>query len=381
MFIVEPYTRNSGIRSPLGFLSLATNWARRLFPGITVLTRDFLHVELLHQEMRRLSRKGFSQWKVKEVLKSRQTHRRLEMEANRIKKENDPSMTKMTYWQRYGSLFKYFRLQDAPRILRAKDVSKIVFQRGIPGEHQGWLKEDLESRRRRINHLRWFETFYPLIERPSPDGKISGNVRWWITGIGTPKYVSDDIRLSRQIEFAFVVWQTYFEICCILLLSKKSPPTSPGPISGLPAVTGSLIGLANGIASGESPDLSRLESLAKSLLALHVSFLGKSIPRWQKEVQRRYGDSKLYLLYDGIPAASLAVLPPQKLLSRLVSLHESYCQAQGKRHALYVKKTAGNKFEPVSWPDPWITVQFTSGRWGLFGYRLNEAVVFATSLD
>jgi hypothetical protein len=49
MFLVEPYAPEPSIRSALGFLALSTRWANLLFPGITVLTRDFFHLELLHR--------------------------------------------------------------------------------------------------------------------------------------------------------------------------------------------------------------------------------------------------------------------------------------------------------------------------------------------
>jgi hypothetical protein len=49
LFIVQPFQKDSDIRSALGFMSLASRWGDHLFPGITVLTRDLYAVQAMHQ--------------------------------------------------------------------------------------------------------------------------------------------------------------------------------------------------------------------------------------------------------------------------------------------------------------------------------------------
>src|SRR2546430_7591412 len=87
-FIIEPYVKPSTIRSPLGFMSQATYWAQLLFPGVTVLTRHFLHVELLLRELRRRKKAGEPLGKIEQTLRSPAMHRRLERsEERRVGKE------------------------------------------------------------------------------------------------------------------------------------------------------------------------------------------------------------------------------------------------------------------------------------------------------
>src|SRR5262249_17511898 len=151
----------STIRSPLGFMSQATYWAQLLFPGITVLTRDFLHVELLHRELRRQKNHGVPREKIDQMLRSPALHRRLDQEyKHRVGRETDTTITKVTYWQRYSSLFNYFRLWDAPRLLRRTELGSLVFDPRVPVEFRSWaVSEKADRRRRRISHTRWYLSF------------------------------------------------------------------------------------------------------------------------------------------------------------------------------------------------------------------------------
>src|SRR5437868_7912779 len=95
-FIVEPYLKPTTIRSPLGFMSQATYWAQLLFPGITVLTRDFLHIELLLRELRRCKKAGAPREKILSTLRSVTLHARLEREyRRRVGDERDQAITKV----------------------------------------------------------------------------------------------------------------------------------------------------------------------------------------------------------------------------------------------------------------------------------------------
>ena len=49
-------------------MSQATYWAQLLFPGVTVLTRHFLHVELLLRELRRRKKGGHSPQQIRQAL-------------------------------------------------------------------------------------------------------------------------------------------------------------------------------------------------------------------------------------------------------------------------------------------------------------------------
>jgi hypothetical protein len=92
-FIIEPYLKASTVRSPLGFMSLATHWAQLLFPGITVLTRDFLHLELLLRELRRRNRSGESRQKILAAMSAVTLHARLEREyRHRVGDDREPGL-------------------------------------------------------------------------------------------------------------------------------------------------------------------------------------------------------------------------------------------------------------------------------------------------
>src|SRR6266513_391015 len=371
-FIIEPYVKPSTIRSPLGFMSQATYWAQLLFPGVTVLTRHFLHVELLLRELRRRKRAGEPRGKIEQTLRSPAMHRRLEREYKRaVGAENDQIVTKMTYWQRYASMFEYFGLWKAPRNLQPKDLWQIVFCGRMPSEFRTWVVPEVpEKRRRRIAHTRWYLRFQDeLIGAAGQPERLL----WWVTGEGAPRDASNEIRLSRCLSYAFLVWQTLFEVGGTLRFRDASlPKASSQVLSAREAVD--LLVLATEEAEPSTDTLKRVFS---GLLSAHVHQLKPSMPKWQATVERQsWHESTLTRLYDGSPVRELAAVPAPLVFSRLVQLHQYYCARQGKTDAEFIR-ASGNGFTPLKFPK--ISASFQRTPWGLFGYRLDQAVALYRS--
>jgi hypothetical protein len=372
LFIVQPYLKASTIRSPLGFMSLATYWAQLLFPGITVLTRDFRHVELLHRELRRHKTVGVPREKIDEALRSPALHKRLEKEyRQRVGRETDAAITKVTYWQRYRSLFDYFGLWNAPRLLRRTELWALVFAPRVPAEFRSWaVAEKADHRRRRISHTRWYLRFRNGLREAN--GRVGPAVLWWVTGEGGPRDASEEIRLSRRLSYAFLIWQTLFEVGAKLRHGGHAlPRASSKPINARETVDLLII------ATHGEPGVDVLRRIFSGLLSAHTHQLGHSLPAWQARVERHdWHHTNLTQLYDGMPVKSLAAMPAHTLFGRLVALHERYCQAQGKTDAEFVRAVAG-RFEPVRMAK--VSASFGSPPWGLFGYRLDQAAVLHQS--
>lgn len=371
-FIIEPYVKPSTIRSPLGFMSQATYWAQLLFPGVTVLTRHFLHVELLLRELRRRKKVGESRQKIEQMLRSPTMHRRLEREYKRaVDAENDQVVTKMTYWQRYASMFEYFGLWKAPRNLQPKDLWQIVFSGRMPREFRTWaVPEASEKRRRRIAHTRWYLRFQEeLVEAAGEPERLL----WWVTGEGGPRDASAEMRLSRRLSYAFLVWQTLFEVGSKLRFRGTALPKATSRVLS-PREVVNLLVLA---AEQAEPSTDNLKRVFSGLLSAHAHQLKPSLPQWQATVERQpWHESTLTRLYDGSPVKELAVVPAPSLFSRLVGLHQYYCERQGKTDAEFIRASA-NGFAPLKFPK--ISAQFQATPWGLFGYRLDQAVALYRS--
>jgi hypothetical protein len=370
-FVVEPYLKASGIRSPLGFMSQATRWAQLLFPGITVLTRDFLHVELLHRELRSRKKAGESRNKIEEVLRSPAVHRRLEREyKGRVGDEDDATVTRMTYWQRYGSLFEYFGLWSAPRSLRRKELWSLVFSGRIPNDCRAWWThpEPLDNRQRRIRHTRWYLRFQDELVAA---GQVPPRLLWWVTGDGGPGDVSEDIKLSRRLSYAFLIWQTLFEVGIKLRFRGHAlPKASSRPVNASEAVA-LLVQATDG-----EPGSDVLKRVFSGLLSAHVHQLRRGMPSWQAKVERKWHDGRLTTLYDGTPVKDLATLPASSLFYRLVELHQYYCRWQGKPDAEFIRPVR-DTFRPLKFAA--ISASFRGTPWGLFGYRLDQAATLYRS--
>lgn len=368
MFLIEPYVTEPSIRSALGFMGLSSRWANVLFPGITVLTREFLQLELLHREMCRLRRSGKSRERVESELAKRSMHRALETEFNR---KRDPesagdAVTKMTYWQRYASMARHFKLWESRKALSSWELHDLVFRRSIPTRHRALKVEAPEVRSRRINHTGWYSQH-----------RDKGCVRktWWVRGEFSPSGWSDELRLARRLELGFIVWQTYFEICVALLTQKQAIPTKPIRTNFAQALRE-----LKALSEEESPlscDSRRLRRVAAQLLWIH-DFELKGMLRWQAQASK-LGDERLYRLYDqSMTVSDLASTRSRDLFAQLVHLHQIYCGAQGKGSAAYVERTGSGKFRPGKLPS--LSVEFSGGRAGLFGYRLDQAVQLKNSV-
>jgi hypothetical protein len=371
-FIIEPYVKPSTIRSPLGFMSQATYWAQLLFPGVTVLTRHFLHVELLLRELRRKRKAGESRYKIEQLLRSPTVHRRLEQEYKRaVGAENDQVITKMTYWQRYASMFEYFGLWSAPRNLQPRDLWQIVFSGRLPSQFRAWVTPEVaEKRRRRIAHTRWYLRFQQELIAASGQPE---RLLWWVTGEGGPRDASVEIRLSRRLSYAFLLWQTLFEVGAKLRFRGAAfPNTTSRPLN--PRETVELLVLA---VEDAEPSTDTLRRVFSGLLSAHAHQLKPSMPNWQAAVERQpWHESTLTRLYDGSAVRDLATTPAGSLFARLVNLHGYYCERQGKTDAEFIRANA-NGFTPLKFPR--ISAQFQGTPWGLFGYRLDQAVALYRS--
>lgn len=368
MFLIEPYVSEPSIRSALGFMGLSSRWANVLFPGITVLTREFLQLELLHREMCRLRRSGKSRERVESELAKRSMHRALEAEFNhkRDPESTDDAVTKMTYWQRYASMVRHFKLWESRKALSSSELHDLVFKRSIPVRHRALKVEAPEARSRRINHTVWYGQHRE---------KECVQKLWWVRGEFSPAGWSDELRLARRLELGFIVWQTYFEICVALLTQKQTIPTQPIK-TDFPQAMHDLKALSE----EESPlscDSRRLRRVAAQLLWVH-DFELKGMLRWQAQVSQ-LGDERLYRLYDqSMTVSDLARTRSRDLFTQLVHLHQIYCGAQGKGSAAYVERTGSGKFRPGKLPS--LSVEFSGGRAGLFGYRLDQAVQLQRSV-
>lgn len=368
MFLIEPYVSEPSIRSALGFMSLSSRWANVLFPGITVLTREFLQLELLHREMCRLKRSGKSRERVEKELAKRSMHRALEAEFNHKRNPEgaDDFVTKVTYWQRYASMIRHFKLWESKKALSSRELHDLVFRRSVPPRHRGLKVETPEDRSRRINHTGWYG-------QQRDRGCLQKT--WWLRGEFSSSGWSDEVRFVRRLELGFIVWQTYFEICVALLAKKREVPTRPANTSFAQAFR-DLRALA-GEESPLSSDATRLHRVAAQMLWVHDHEL-KGMRRWQEAV-KQLGDERLYRLYDqSMTVSDLASTRSKDLFAQLVHLHQIYCGAQGKGSAAFVEREGSGKYRPGKLPD--LSVVFSEGRVGLFGYRLEQAVQLKRSV-
>jgi hypothetical protein len=369
-FIIEPYLKATTVRSPLGFMSQATYWAQLLFPGITVLTRHFFHVELLLRELRRRRRLGDMREKIEPALRSRSLHRRLERQYMRyLGEEPDAVVTKVTYWQRYGSMFDYFGLWRAPRGLDQSELWQIVFASRMPEEFRTWARQEAPvERRRRISDTRWYLRFQKELAEAGPD-----RILWWITGDRAPSDVSDEIRLSRRLSYAFLVWQTLFEVGIRLSFQGIRPPR----MSARPLGARQVVDLLVAASLGE-PGRDELKEIFAGLLSAQAHQLAPVMATWQRQVERAsWYRPALTRLYDGTEVGDLAKVPAAALFGRLVELHQYYCRAQGKTDAEFIRSSKGG-FVAKQFGRR-ISASFGSTPGGLFGYRLDQAVALYQS--
>lgn len=364
-------------------MSLASQWGEFLFPGVTVLTRHPLHLRLLQLEYLKVWKKTGDSREAFRHLRKRSVHRKLEKLARTtLNEDSNKPETKMTYWQRYGSMFKYFKLDKATKALSITDIRSIVYSPTIPRKHRLWCIEDPVMRRRRVSHVAWYESFTTRLP-DDPDEQLDCLLRdepAWFTGSGFRNKVPDPVKLSRQLEYAFLIWQTYFEASTLLLLRGKPIVRTPAPGSlQRRVVIRKVRELVQTIRSGEDSDTQdrkgkstsegALIALCRVLLAAHRDLDLKS---WERAVAQSIGED-FTKLYNGRSLATFASAPASKLFDELYRLHTFYCEEQHKPHAKYVESDDA-KYRAVRLPQ--LSVRFQRSQWGLFSYRLEAAVGF-----
>ena len=322
------------------------------------------------RELRRRRRLGDVREKIEPALRSRSLHRRLEREYMRyLGEESDAVVTKVTYWQRYGSMFDYFGLWRAPRELDESELWRIVFASKMPEEFRTWTRQESPvERRRRISDTRWYLRFQQELAEAGAD-----RILWWVTGEGAPSDVSDEIRLSRRLSYAFLVWQTLFEVG--IRLSFQGIQLSR--MSAQPLGARRVVDLLVAATRGE-PGRDALKEIFAGLLSAHAHQLAPGMATWQRKVERAsWYRPALTRLYDGTEVRDLAKVPATSLFRRLVELHQYYCRAQGKTDAEFIRSSKDGFL--VKQFGTRISASFGSTPGGLFGYRLNQAVALYQS--
>jgi hypothetical protein len=381
LFIVQPFQKDSDIRSALGFMSLASRWGDYLFPGITVLTRDLYAVQAMHQVAVGI---GACNPERRPALRRRTTDlkiaRKLRENLARVgdRRPLEDLLQTMTYWQRYGSLFTHFALLDDRRAHSAEWYRRLIFS-ASPGKAG---QDDAELRGRRLAHFKWYRrnrVRLVAVEEDGARGLFRGADgawrRWWLTGRRPPPDVPEPIRLVRELEFFFVVWQTLFEAAVRTIWFS-------GRLSLTPLRTGDPITAFAALVSEakESRQPTPNAKLVRTCMRLHETIVAPHAVPWQRAVTRRLGAAadRFIRLHNGETIADFAKREGARLLDGLAGLHNEYCVLQGKPYVASVRR-----FRPtplVSRPAD-ISMDLSSWRWGLFGYRFTAAVGLFDSAD
>lgn len=356
------------LRSALGFMSAATRWGDYLFPGITVLTRDLHDVVALHQVYcERLARRDHPPLR---LLSGQRWDFAVGQELGRVLKRykipRPARLTQqMTYWQRYGSFFRYFQL-----IKRRKTGTVDSYRRMVFSRDTGSVAEDPQRRRRRIRHFEWYRTHrrHLLANLAEPGTDLNGR-RWWLTGLGAPSRTPIGIVLARRLEYCFIIWQTAFESAAWLLHRERVLPTFSRLSAGDPETLVTAL-----LAARSNPTTGSVTRLLRAALSSHESTIRGTMTAWERRVRHELdadGDvDALTALHNGESIASLGDIPARELLEPLAQLHVLYAGLQNKPQAVAVLSFKDLKPGPRL---PSLNVEFTSQRWGLHGYRLEAA--------
>src|SRR5262249_24429481 len=258
-----------------------------------------------------------------------------------------------------------FGLWSAPRGLRRKELWSLVFSGRLPTDCRAWWPhpEPLENRQRRIRHTRWYIHFQD--ELGAAAGQVPPCLLWWVTGIGVPTEVSEDIKLSRRLSYAFLIWQTIFEVGIKLRFQGHALPKASSRLVSVSEAVQLLVQATDG-----EPGSDVLKRIFSGLLSAHVHQLALGMSSWQAQVQRRWPDGRWTTLYARTPVKDFAALPAFSLFPRLVELHQYYCRWQGKPDAEFIRLVR-DSFRPLKFSE--ISASFRGTPWGLFGYRLDQA--------
>jgi hypothetical protein len=373
-FLIKPFEKQTSIRSVLGLMSIATKWGDYLFPGITVLTRDLHDVAALH---RFIGKNDL--WPPSPAFQKvsrRSSDKKVGVELARILRANRLPIPitltqQMTFWQRYGSFFKYFDL-----ISRGKSRSIDSYRRLVFSGTLQRIPDDARQRGRRIRHFEWYRAHRArlLVNLHEDVTKLRAR-SWWLTGEDTPPRAPIGIALSRRLEFCFIIWQTAFESAAWLLHHEHTVPRYQ------PLESARVEHFVNALfAARDDRSPKNMRRLLQLALSLHDSRLRRSMRRWHDDVARKLDPgadiNALTLLHNQESIATFANKPASELLESLAELHTHYAYLQNKPHAISVKSFRHQQIGPRL-PD--ITAEFGTARWGLHGYRLEAAVTLYES--
>jgi hypothetical protein len=381
MFIVQPFQRQTSIRSILGFMSLATRWGDYLFPGITVLTRDLHDVKAIHETAIAM-RVGESPRKRHEFQRP-ETDRKIAYTLSKLlSRENmrfSPNQLtqRMTYWQRYGSLISHFGLLDEKRTKSVDGYREMIFS-----DRCGPANEEPAIRRRRITHFKWYRHNRHNIPTVAGDdvhrlfvGQTGSWRHWWLTGLRPPADAPIGVRLVRELEFFFVVWQTLFEASALLLRETGRADVPKGRRSDP-----SELLVAELVDSRTNGPL-KWQKLMSLCLQIHDRVISPRVTTWQEKAIELIGIEKnadrFVKLHNGKDIESLGKTHSTELPEALAELHVTYCELQGKRHAVCAFSFKHRKRGPNY---PMLSADFTSSRWGLFSYRFQSSQTLFESL-
>jgi len=375
MFIVQPFAKQTSIRSILGFMSLATRWGDHLFPGITVLTRDLHDVKAMHEVAASMQvikspvqRAQFQRPETDVKIARRLTKL---LQGERISVPPGELIQRMSYWQRYGSLIEHFGLLDTVHPKSVQGYRNMIF-----GDGFGTGKDEPEIRKRRIRHFNWYRKNRPKVTAEATEvhslfrGPQGAWRRWWLTGLNPPNEVPTCVGLVRGVEFFFIIWQTLFEAATLLL--RQSGKVSLRAVHTSKPLEKFLELFLNLKVAFSTEVCSRLLSVG---LRLHEHAIAPRLKRWEKEVYELMGvesnPERFTKLHNGESVVKFGALDSAALLEALAELHVRYCELQNKNHAICVHsfkdRSLGNTL-------PSLSAEFKPHHWGLFSYRFQASL-------
>jgi hypothetical protein len=388
VFIVEPFGADSSIRSALGFMSLTSRWGALMFPGITVLTRDLqdlraMHFVIVNQKRTNMFEPGRFMRKETDDLIADQLVSILKSGTRR-----DYNKQVMSYWQRYGSMVRYFNLFQSDEVPSVSRFRELVFSqnpRFSSGEPNDLQAKDVRAIR--VSNAAWYRSFSDAVISKMDMSDIQKafaepNIRWWLTGFDSPAGlgVPKIIQLSRELEFALTVWQSCLE-AATLLLKMKAPRVPSASRSDADPVPRFLSAITSG--SDASDDVDRLSAIVATGLATHDRyFRSGKFAKWKKQLANwisgnfrsqqvsRYTDFHKLDRVNAGDVSSLAELPSSRLLDALSNIHVDYCHIQRKPHAIYIQDF---KKPELGTRIPSVSASYNQSRWGLFGYRFDAS--------
>lgn len=381
MFIVQPFQKESSIRSVLGFMSLATRWGDYLYPGITVLTRDLHEIKAMHQIA--ISMRTWESPAQRKEFQKPETDLKISRHLSKIlarqgiRKHPNKLRQKMSYWQRYGSLFEHFGLLQERRVRTVQSYREMIFDPQYPRSGEG----DIPERRRRIKHFNWYrknrDKVLSRIE-PSTISKLLADPhkRWWLTGEDPPDslHIPDTITAVRELEFFFTIWQTLFESAAFLL--HETGKCTIHPIQTRHPLRDFLNLILLLPSDYRTIDCKKLAGVC---LGLHETHIAPRLDRWQKDIRHLsgiQGFESYEKLHNEETIAEFGRQEGTDMLEALANLHVRYCELQNKPYAVCVysfkEKRLGGKY-------PRFSAEFGQTRWGLFGYRFEAAITLFAS--